>query len=129
MKKNKFGLFALVVGAAGFLACIPGGEVSYVPNELLNQNVEFLVVLPGTSRSRSEKEIQASQDNFLANLASLIGRDNFTYEGSLDAINVVKIKANESYQSIIESINGVQKVAINQTYRFSEVSIHKKTEA
>ena len=129
MKRNKLGLSVLLLGSLGFMTCLLNGETSSVPAELLNQNVEFLVVLPGTSRSKSDAEIKASQDNFLANLNHLIGKDNYTVTGTLDEINVLKIKANESYQPLIESINGVQKVAVNQVYRFSETSSIAGSEA
>ena len=55
MKRNKLGLSTLLIGAVGFLACITSGETSSIPSELLNQNSEILVVLPGTAKSRSNK--------------------------------------------------------------------------
>ena len=122
MKKNKLGLTALVLGAAGFIACIPSGDVGYVPSELLTQNTEFLVSLPGTLRSSGEDGIKNVQNNFFANLNSLIGRDNYTVVDSYDAINVLKIKANEAYKDVISSIDGVRQVSVNQVYRFDEVS-------
>ena len=129
MKRNKLGLSTLLFGAVGFLACVTSGETGSVPSELLNQNSEILVVLPGTTRSRSEKEIKDSQNNFLAKLNTFIGRGNYTLTETYDAINVVKIKTNEAYLPLIQSINGVQSAQINQTYRFSEVSSGKQTEA
>ena len=92
MKRNKLGLSTLLFGAVGFLACVTSGETGSVPSELLNQNSEILVVLPGTARSRSEKEIKDSQNNFLAKLNTFIGKDNYTLTETYDAINVVKIK-------------------------------------
>ena len=44
MKRNKLGLSTLLFGAVGFLACVTSGETGSVPNELLNQNSEILVV-------------------------------------------------------------------------------------
>lgn len=129
MKRNKLGLSALVLGAAGFLTCVINGETGYVPSEILNQNSEILVVLPGTSRSRSKKEIKDSQNNFLANLNLLIGKDNYTLAHTYDAINVVKIKTNEAYLPYIQSVKGVEGAYINQTYRFDEVSSKAQTEA
>ena len=129
MKRNKLGLSTLLFGAVGFLACVTSGETGSVPSELLNQNSEILVVLPGTTRSRSEKEIKDSQSNFLAKLNTFIGRGNYTLTETYDAINVVKIKTNEAYLPLIQSISGVQSAQINQTYRFSEVSSGKQTEA
>lgn len=129
MKRNKLGLSTLLIGAVGFLACITSGETSSIPSELLNQNSEILVVLPGTAKSRSNKEIKDSQNNFIAQLNTLVGRDNYTLTGTLDAINVVKIKANEAYLPLIQSMNGVERAQINQTYRFSEVSSGTQTEA
>ena len=58
MKRNKLGLSILVLGAAGFLACLPSGEVGYVPSELLLQNTEFLVALPGTKLNKNNAEIK-----------------------------------------------------------------------
>ena len=129
MKRNKLGLSTLLIGAVGFLACITSGETSSIPSEVLNQNSEILVVLPGTAKSRSNKEIKDSQNNFIAQLNTLVGRDNYTLTGTLDAINVVKIKANEAYLPLIQSMNGVERAQINQTYRFSEVSSGTQTEA
>lgn len=129
MKRNKFGLAITLLGAAGFVACLPSGEVNSIPSELLTQNTEFLVVLPGTTSNTSAKEIKNIQNTFFANLNHLIGSNNYTVVDTYDAINVVKIKANEAYLDAIDSIKGVNKVSINQTYSFSEVSSGAQTEA
>lgn len=128
MKRNKLGLSLLAVGAAGFLASLTAGEVNYIPSELLSQNTEFLVSLPGTTLGSSVQEIKKMQNDFYQELNHTIGRDNYTVLDTFDHINVVKIKANEGYQDLIASINGVRTVAKNQTYRFSEVSSAAQTE-
>ena len=120
MKRNKLGLGILLLGAAGFTACLSNGQVSYVPNELLFQNTEFLVSLGGTSLSKSKEEIKADQNEFLAELNNLIGKDNYSVLRSFDSVNVLKIKTNEAFESTIASIKGVKKVAENQIYHFSD---------
>ena len=128
MKRNKLGLSILVLGAAGFLACLPSGEVGYVPSELLLQNTEFLVALPGTKLNKNDAEIKRVQNDFFAKLNNLIGKDNYTIKETFDAINVVKIQANESYENLIGSIDIVTSVAKNETYRFSDLG-REQTEA
>ena len=120
MKRNKIGLSILLLGAAGFTASLTNGEVSYVPSDFLAQNTEFLVALKGNELTKSAKEIERVQNDFLAELNSLIGRDNYTVVDNLASINVLKIKTNKAYEDVISSIRNVSKVAENQTYRFGD---------
>ena len=129
MKKNKLGLGILLLGAAGFTACLANGEVSYIPSELLLQNTEFLVSLGGNSISKSEEQLKQDRAKFLANLNSLIGKENYSVTQTFENINVLKIKANEAFESTIASISGVKRVSINQTYRFSDFNNNQLSQA
>ena len=129
MKKNKLGLGILLLGAAGFTACLANGEVSYIPSELLLQNTEFLVSLGGNSISKSEAQLKQDRAKFLANLNSLIGKENYSVTQTFENINVLKIKANEAFESTIASISGVKRVSINQTYRFSDFNNNQLSQA
>lgn len=129
MKKNKLGLGILLLGAAGFTACLANGEVNYIPSELLLQNTEFLVSLGGNSISKSEEQLNQDRAKFLANLNSLIGKENYSVTQTFENINVLKIKANEVFESTIASINGVKRVSINQTYRFSDFNNNRLSQA
>ena len=128
MKKNKLGLFALTVGALGFLACCSNGEVQAVDNPILERNTSFLVNLEGLSTTIGEDGVKASQDAFIASLREKIGF-NFRVEHKFEAINVLKIRANEDVKGIIEKMPGVKKVAVDQLYRFGDTFNGLRTEA
>ncbi|MBQ9266584.1 MAG: S8 family serine peptidase [Bacilli bacterium] len=127
MKKNKLGLFALAVGALGFLACCSNGEVQ-TSNPILERNTSFLVNLEGLSTTLGEDGVKVSQDNFIQALRERIGF-NFRVEHSYSAINVLKIRANEAVKGIIESIPGVVKVSENAMYRFGDTFNGLRTQA
>ncbi len=128
MKKNKLGLFALTVGALGFLACCSNGEATSAENPILERNTSFLVNLGGLSTTIGEDGVKASQDAFIASLREKIGF-NFRVEHRFDAINVLKIRANEDVKGIIEKIPGVKKVAADQLYRFGDTFNGLRTKA
>ena len=127
MKKNKFGLFALAIGALGFLACCANGEVN-TSNPILNRNTTFLVNLEGLSTTIGEDGVKASQERFVSALRNEIGF-NFRIEQKLDAINVLKIRANENVKEVLESIPGVRKVAVDAMYRFGDTFNGLRTKA
>ena len=120
MKRNKLGICALTIGALGFLACLTNGENSSISNNpLLNRNATFLVSLEGTEKSLGNDGVKAVQEEFLNDLRSKVGF-NFRVVDTYDAINAIKIQANESLENVIKEAAHVRKASINTSYRFSE---------
>lgn len=120
MKKNKLGVFALGIASLGFLTCLTSGETkSSSLDSLLVKDATFLVSLSGTQATLGESGVKESQKAFEANLKELIG-NNFTVVETFDAINAIKIKANKLFESTISNLPGVEKVALNQRYRFGD---------
>ena len=102
MKRNKLGICALTIGALGFLACLTNGENSSISNNpLLNRNATFLVSLEGTEKSLGNDGVKAVQEEFLNDLRSKVGF-NFRVVDTYDAINAIKIQANESLENVIK---------------------------
>ncbi|MDD7616235.1 MAG: S8 family serine peptidase [bacterium] len=120
MKRNKLGICALTIGALGFLACLTNGENSSISNNpLLNRNATFLVSLEGTEKSLGNDGVKAVQEEFLNDLRSKVGF-NFRVVDTYDAINAIKIQANETLENVIKEAAHVRKASINTSYRFSE---------
>ena len=126
MKKNKIGLFALAIGSVGFITCCSNGNTNGNLSGGLKKDTTFLVSLNGSALSYSDEELKDIQDTFINTLRSTIGYD-FRVESTYKAINTLKITANSAYEDIISSMPGVSKVAINQSYRFSEVYNGERT--
>lgn len=128
MKKNKLGVFALGIASLGFLTCLTSGETkSSSLDSLLPKDATFLVSLSGTEASLGNKGVKETQKNFESNLKELIG-NNFTVVETYDAVNAIKIKTNKAFQSTISSLPGVEKVALNQKYRFGETYNGERTQ-
>ena len=109
MKRNKLGICALTIGALGFLACLTNGENSSISNNpLLNRNATFLVSLEGTEKSLGNDGVKAVQEEFLNDLRSKVGF-NFRVVDTYDAINAIKIQANESLENVIKEAAHVMK--------------------
>lgn len=127
MKKNKIGLFALAIGSVGFITCCSNGNTNgNLGGNTLAKDTTFLVSLNGSALSMDDAELKDIQNTFINSLRSTIGYD-FKVETTYNAINTLKIRANSAYESVISSMPGVSKVAINQSYRFSEVYNGERT--
>lgn len=127
MKKNKLGVFALGIASLGFLTCLTSGETSSSSlDSLLAKDGTFLVSLAGSQASLGEEGVKKSQEAFEANLKEVIG-NNFTIVETFDAINAIKLKTNKVFESTISKLPGVEKVALNQRYRFGETYSGERT--
>lgn len=127
MKKNKLGVFALGIASLGFLTCLTSGETkSSSLDSLLPKDSTFLVSLSGSAASLGEEGVKKSQASFESNLKELIG-NNFTILETYDAVNALKIRTNKAFETTINSLPGVEKVALNQKYRFGETYNGERT--